>query len=102
MAILYITEFELIPLAPNGETLWLANMSQIVAQQTVTYTTTTPSATAFNSRTSFVRLYSDEKAHLNFGSTPIATVEDAPIAADSPEYFGVNPGDKVAAYDGTS
>ena len=101
MAELHITEFELIPLAPDGQTLWLGNLSQVVAQQIVTFTTSVQSV-VFNARTSHVRAYVDQKAHLKVGPDPTATDQHTPIAPNSPEYFGVSPGDKIAAYDGTS
>ena len=101
MAKLHITEFSAIPLAPDGKPLWLANISRKVAQQVVTYTTTTQSQ-AFKARTSFIRVYSDAKAFLQFSSDPVATIADMPLAANSPEYFAVDRGDKVAAYDGSS
>lgn len=35
-------------------------------------------------------------------TTPVATDQNIPLAADTAEYFGVKPVDKVAAYDGAS
>ncbi len=102
MATLHITEFSSIPSAPDGETLWIANLSLVVAHQTVTFTSSQPSL-AFKKRTSFVRVYSDAKAHLKVDAdNPVATNKHTPIAPNSPEYFGVSPGHKVAVYDGTS
>ena len=102
MAELHITEFELNSIAPDGESLWIGNLSQIVTQQVVTFASSTQS-NAFNKRTSFVRLYADQKAFLKIDAdNPVAKVEHTPIAPNSPEYFGVSPGDKLAVYDGTS
>ena len=102
MATLHITEFSAIPAAPDGETLWIANLSLVVAHQTVTFSTSVPSA-AFKKRTSFVRLYSDAKAHFKVDAdNPVATNQHTPIAPNSPEYFGVSPDHKLAVYDGTS
>ncbi len=76
-----------------------------VTIQTVTYTTTTQSA-AFDSTTKLIRIVCDAKAHFEFGTNPTATASDPYLAADTPEYFGVdsdNPEDyEVAFYDGTS
>ena len=58
------------------------------AAQSVTYTTSTASS-AFNSRTRFIRVICDAKAHFDFGGAPTAT-------ATSPEYFAVISGQKVA------
>ena len=101
MAKLHITELSYVPQDPDGTPLWIANMSQIVTQQVVTYTTSSPSA-AFNSNTKFIRVYSDAKAFLDFGGSPTADVNGIPLPADLPEYFAVSPGSKLAAYDGTS
>jgi len=101
MSSLHITELSYVPEAPDGTPLWIADMSQVLAQQVVTFTTSTASA-AFNSNTRFIRVYSDAKVFLDFGAAPVATNEKIPVAADAPEYFAVNPGSKLAAYDGTS
>lgn len=101
MSSLHIAEFAYIPEAPDGTPLWLPNMSQVLAQQVVSFTTSTASV-AFNSSTHFIRVYSDAKVFLDFGGTPEATAQKIPLAADAPEYFAVSPGSKLAAYDGTS
>lgn len=101
MANLHITELTEIPVAPDGTPLWIADMSRIVAEQVVVYTTSSVSQ-AFNASTRFIRLYSDAKVFLHFADNPVATNQNTPMAADSPEYFAVSPGSKVAAYDGSS
>ena len=99
MAKLHILELEFIPIAPDGTPLWIADVSRIVAQQVVTFSSTTQSA-SFNAKTSFVRVYSDAKAHLKFDDNPTATNQHIPIAAETPEYFAVSPGSKVAVVTG--
>ena len=100
-AVINITELREIALTSDGKSLWIPDMSKIVAQQDFTYTTSTASR-AFKLNTCYLRVYCDAKAFLNFGDNPVATVGSVPIASDSPEFFAVKPGSKIAAYDGTS
>ena len=101
MAKLFITEFELNSQDPTGEGLWIPNLSQVVAHQFVTFTTSIQSA-AFNKRTSFIRLLADAASHVKVDGNPTATNEHTRLAPNSAEHFGVSGGDKIAAYDGTS
>lgn len=101
MAKLHITELTEIPLAPDGTPLWIADMSRIVVEQVVVYSANAVSQ-AFDASTRFVRLFSDAKVFLHFAGSPVATNQNIPMAADSPEYFAVSPGSKVAAYDGVT
>lgn len=94
MATLYITEFQEV--AKAGSDNLLMGQCPPVAQQTVTFTTSTQSA-AFNAKTRFIRVYSSADAMIEFGSNPTATTSKMPIKAGVPEYFGVNPAEKVAA-----
>lgn len=53
---------------------------------------------AVGENTTVVRVYCTTDAHILIGSSPTATANHTPIAADSPEYFRVAPGvDKVSA-----
>ena len=101
MAKLYITEFELNSQDPTGEGLWIPNLSQVIAHQVVTFTTSVQSS-AFNKRTSFIRLLSDGRAHVKVDANPSATAQHTRLAPNSAEHFGVSGGDKIAAYDGMS
>lgn len=70
--------------------------------QAVTFTTSTQSV-AFQDSTHFVRITCDAEAFLDFGANPTAAAADGiNVQADTPEFFGVTPGQKVAAYDGIS
>lgn len=96
MASLYISEYERLVEDATGKPV-LAGMEPAVTTQKVTFSTSAASA-ALNSRTRYVRIVVDANAHLAFGSSPTATTNDAPIQANSPEYFGVvNAGIKIAA-----
>ena len=100
MATLYVTEFsDVLKGIGAGQ-----NVGQIalapgpVASQKFTISGTTAQSAAFNSATRFVRLQTDTACYVIFGSSPTAlTAQSMPLAANAPEYFAVNGGDKVAA-----
>lgn len=94
MAKLYIQEYKELRGVDGG----LAQIGQEpgTAQSPLSFTTTAASA-LFGPGTKMVRIVSDTKCHLSFGSNPAATVNDMLVAADAVEYFGVIEGQKVAA-----
>lgn len=69
--------------------------------QAVTYTTSTQSA-AFGSSTNLIRVIADADVYLEFGANPTATAVSIRVPANSVEYFSVEPGQRVACYDGSS
>ena len=96
MAIMYIQEYAELATDANGHTIQ-AGKEPALASQFVTYSTSTASA-AFNKGTRFVRINCDGAAFLSFGLSPTATTsEDMPVQANTPEFFGVIPQQKVAA-----
>lgn len=67
-----------------------------VDQTPVTLTGSTAPSAAFQTTTHVVRLFCGAGASFVFGATPTATTSGAPLAALTPEYFWVVPGQKVA------
>jgi hypothetical protein len=53
-------------------------------------------STAVSNATVVVRLISTSNCHVAFGSAPTAGATDMLLVANSPEYFKVNPADKVS------
>jgi hypothetical protein len=100
MATIHITEFIALGRDARGNELQVGKMPEHTTQ-VVTYTTSTQSA-AFGAETKFIRVIADAAAHLAFGSNPTATANSLWVPADTSEYFSVVPGQKVAAYDGSS
>ena len=94
MGKLYIKEYKELRGVDGG----LAQIGQEpgITQAPLSFTTTAASS-VFGSGTKMVRIVSDTKCHLVFGSNPVATVNDMLVAADAVEYFGVIEGQKVAA-----
>ena len=107
MATAWVTELEDIsrpqPTSEAHSDVPVAKMPPVTVQK-ITFTTSTAS-NAFNARTRFVRVFTDNAgaiAFLNFGTTPVATTSTTPIEDRATEYFGVIPGHKVAFYNGSA
>lgn len=102
MANMYIREYRYVLRDEGGNIVQAGHEDGYRTGQAVTFTTSTQSA-AFQSDTRFVRITTDAEAFLDFGSNPAAVAADGiQVQADTPEFFGVEPGQKVAAYDGVS
>lgn len=102
MATMYIREYKHLCRDKTGRVIQAGLEDGTATGQTVTYTTSTASA-AFGADTCLVRITCDAEAFLDFGAAPTAAAADGVnVQADTPEFFGVVPGQKVAAYDGTS
>ncbi len=96
MAKLDISEYASSGFASGGVTaLQIGREPCILDQTPVTFSIEAKSA-AFNAETHFIRVWSDTNCCIKFGSSPTASTSNKPLAAQSPEYFGVKPGDKVS------
>ncbi len=100
MATCKISEYANLAKDAAGKTV-MAAREPAIATQTVTYTSSTASA-AFNAETEIIRVIADAKAHFVVGAAPSADADDPYVPADTVEYFGVQSGDKIALYDGTT
>ena len=98
MAKLYITEFQRMPnnKADIGGEPQMATLPSL-GTQVVTYTAASVQSVAFNANTRFVRIQADTDTCIHGGTNPTAVTTDMRLTAGVPEYFGVNPGDKIAA-----
>lgn len=73
----------------------------VVADQKVTYTSSTQSA-AFNDSTKYIRMAPDATCFVLFGSSPTALATSQKLFGGQEYYRRVLAGDKVAIYDGTT
>lgn len=96
MGELYISEYKELRGVDGGNAQIGEEPS--VDQTPVTFSTEAKSD-AFAEGTKMIRVYSDTECHIKIGIGPTATVNNKPIAADSPEYFGVTAGQKLSAID---
>ena len=65
--------------------------------QKISFDSSTACTNPLKDTTKIVRLISDQNCYVAFGSSPTATSSSMYLAAGIPEYFGVTPGDKIAA-----
>jgi hypothetical protein len=92
----YVKEY-----ASSGNTrsnlpLQIASEPGIVDQTAVDFTSGHAESVAFSAQTTYIRLWCDAQASYIVGKTPLATNAMSPIGASTPEYFGVQPGDKIS------
>jgi hypothetical protein len=105
MATVYIEEFSAIgqQLPTDGRQASLPQCARqpSVAAQTRSASGSTAQSSAFNVATRFVRVHTDAIISYKFGANPTAATTDPRMAADTTEYFAVNPGDKLAVITNT-
>jgi hypothetical protein len=99
---LYIREYTSLARDAHGHVAQ-AGEEPATAGQVISGFTASAQSAAFHDATQIVRVISDGDCWLDFGENPSATKADgAYLPANTPAFFGVRPGDKVAAYDGVS
>ena len=97
MAKLYISEYSDIAHQPYGaEAISAMQEPAITDQAPITIAASSAQSAAFNGATRVVRLHTDAICSVLFGADPTATANHKRLAANSTEYFGVEPGIKVA------
>lgn len=99
MSILQITEYSEIGNEINGVRMPCAQEPAVAIQQITTSGTSAQSA-AFNAATRYIRISGDAAFRFRVSANPTALATDTRIIADTAEYFGVKPGDKIAAITG--
>jgi hypothetical protein len=70
--------------------------TNFVSSENVTSAATSAQSAKMSASTRVVRIATDTTVRVAFGTNPTATSTDVRLLADTVEYFGVNPGDKVA------
>lgn len=99
MAKVYISEYTRMP--TDTRVPVPAGAEPAIATQTVAIGAGSVQSSAFNTNTRFIRLHTDAICSVKFGANPTATANDARLAANQTEFFGVNAGDKVAVITNT-
>jgi len=98
MATLQVIEYSGV----GGHGAIQAPVTPAISEQTVAYTTSTQS-NAFNTSTHVVWVKAmDADAYVAFGVAPAATTSSHHLTSGQDRFFVVTPGQKIAAYDGTS
>lgn len=95
MAFIYITEHTHSRIV-QGQLVPVVSMPPLATQRVANAGATTQSS-AFNAKTVLVAVHSDSICSVEFGLNPTATTSSRRLAANSTEYFQVEPGHRVAA-----
>jgi hypothetical protein len=99
VASLYVTEYAQL-VQQQGEAQMMAVAPPLAEQKIAIGGASTPSA-AFNAATRCVRIHTDAICSIAFGTAPVAAATNARLGANATEYFGVQPGSKVAVITNT-
>jgi len=95
MAVLYISEYAGTQF--QGGNVVSPAQELALADQTVAIGAGSAQSAAFTNKTNVVRLSTDgQSCCIAFGTNPTATATNKRMPANSTEYFGVQPGWKVA------
>jgi hypothetical protein len=96
VATLYISEYRAQALDYSGLAVPVGKEPSTATQIVAIGVASTPSA-AFQPTTRFVRLHTDAICSVAFGPAPVATPNNARMAAGQTEFWGVLGGQSVAA-----
>lgn len=100
MAFAYITEYRQQAL-DNMNFILPAGREPSLAVQRVAIGVGSVQSAPFNANTTFVAINVDVACSIAFGANPTATALLTRLPADGTQYFGVNPGDRVAVITNT-
>jgi hypothetical protein len=99
MAFLYIWEFS--DVLALSDKLMAASAPGILQQAPVAIAAGSAQSAAFSGATKFIRVHADVICSVNIGTNPVATAQNARLAANQTEYFGVWPGQQIAVITNT-
>lgn len=96
MAVLFVTEFERMGVAVIGGDQSQLPMMPPLAEQTVAIGGGSVQSSAFNAKTSFIRVHTDAICSIAIGTSPTASATTMRFAAGQTEYLAVGPAQKIA------
>lgn len=96
---LYVTEYASIATVQVGGALAQVPAEPALVEQVIDYSGGHAEASAFNAKTTLVRIHTDSICSVSFGTAPVATTSMGRMAANQTEYRGVPKGQsfKVSA-----
>lgn len=100
MAKIYISEYKHIAYAYVGgrnNPLMIASEMSPPKDSVVDFGSGEAKSPAFQAGTLFIRVWADADCCIRIGDNPTATTSNKPVSAKMPEYFSVNPGQKLSA-----
>lgn len=92
----YVTEYFALARDGNNHVI-AAGQEPAEAEQEIDVSSTSAQSAAFGARTHLVMIHATEAAFLAFGTNPTAVDEAHAIGAGETRFYGVVPGQKVAA-----
>lgn len=95
-----ITSYDKLPSDQQGR-LVFAGMEPSIGNQQVSITGGSLQSAALSDITRFVRIHTDGAIRIAFGVNPTASAASQRMAANSTEFFGVQPGTKIAVIQST-
>ena len=98
MGICNVTQFADMEQGSNGAWMQVAKCPEVTSENVTTSGTAAASA-AFHVNTTVVRIATDTAVYVAIGDGPTAAAGDMLMAADTVEYFGVQPGHNVSVID---
>lgn len=97
MAVLYVAEFE----RPRNQWVEIGNTPPL-AEQTIAIGGASVAITnAFNAKTAMIRVHTDVICSIAIATSPTATTTNMRMAANTTEYFSVQPNQKIAVISNT-
>jgi hypothetical protein len=101
MPTLYICEYANQGRDTAGYTIQGVAQEPANTEQTVAIGGTSAQSNAFQSGTTLIRVHTDSICSIAIGTNPTAAATNKRMAANTTEYFGVRPGDKIAVITNT-
>lgn len=95
MANLYISEYTTV-VSVGGVAIAQAPMEPAPVEQVIPISGSSTQSAAFGGNTNYIRVNCDSVCSLLFGANPTAVTTAKRLAANQTEFFGVQPGQKVA------
>lgn len=93
----YITEYPELQQDTLGRDMLVGKGRGL--QNRATFTGTPGLSTTFAADMHIIRLHVNAACHIAFGTAPVATTNDAKLAANQTEFFSIIPGDKISLID---
>lgn len=101
MAKLYVTEFTGVGVQLLGANVMQAALQPAAVDQTPVAIGAEAKSAAFGNTTTLIRVHADAICSIAIGAAPTATTNNARMAADQTEYFGVSAGHKLSVISNT-
>lgn len=96
MATLWVVEFAELPQDERGKDVPVGNLGDVTVQKVTIAGTSAATTNGMQNTTRYVRLLADATCYVAVATSPTASSDTTPFGSEIPEYFGIQPGEKVA------